>query len=249
MIYFIRHSARLDYEDMKKWEKMERFKENESDPPLSKDGEKIALQQIEKIMNDKYDTDEDIDFIYSSPFARCIETAIIFRKYILKKYKINVKIRIDYGLSPQFPGDFIYWFGSDNSNIIIKNGKFIQKTTPKFLDNDMMQKEIYKKYNSNNFDIKYESKTLFDNINKIVSYQDSVNDRLESINKIANILSGFSIVCTHGEVIMLIKNFLEKEWQPDRKNLFGGRNYCGGIECKKTKTKLLLNEIINGNLY
>ena len=87
-----------------------------------------------------------IDYIYSSPFSRCIETALQFKKYILKKYKTDVKIRIDYGLSPQIPGDWIFWlFDKASQNIQYKNGEFITKQTVNFLDNKMKSKNMVKK--------------------------------------------------------------------------------------------------------
>lgn len=86
MICFIRHSERLDSVDMQKWKKHERYNENEYDPVLSKNGKNIATNQLVKIMNDKYKGGH-IDYIYSSPFSRCVETALQFKIYILKKYK------------------------------------------------------------------------------------------------------------------------------------------------------------------
>lgn len=67
-------------------------------------------RMVEKLMREKYNGEDNIDFIYSSPFSRCVETSIVFIKYILKKYKKDIKIRIDYGLCPQIPGDWIFDF-------------------------------------------------------------------------------------------------------------------------------------------
>ncbi len=258
MIYFIRHSERIDVSDPNKWKKSERYKENENDPFLSSNGKKIAVEQLKKLMDSKFGSDIDcinnIDFIYTSPFSRCIETSIEFRKYILKKYKIDVKIRVDYGLCPQIPGDWIFWFSENKNNIVFKNGNFEIKQTTKFLDNQLKQKNIYKRYNGeDNFDCEYESTVSFDDINNEFSssnsYEKSVNNRIKSINEITKNLNKFSLICTHGEVIMLVKNLLEKKWKNDEENLFGGKNYCSGLECKKVKGKLLLSEIIKGNLY
>lgn len=254
MIYFIRHSERIDYVDPKKWKNSKRYQENENDPVLSSGGAKIATDQLEKLMNEKYDGHSKIDFIYSSPFARCIETSIAFRKYILKKYKKDVKIRIDFGLSPQIPGDWIFWlFDKASENISFRGGKFVAKSV-KFLDDQMKLKNIYKKYDNNNFDVEYESNLSFNDINdefgEKYSYQKSVNNRLEAVSKIVDILlDGFSLVVTHGEVIMAIKNLLEKEWKTDKDNLFGGKNYCGGLECKKVRNKLSLVSVVSGSSH
>jgi hypothetical protein len=117
----------------------------------------------------------------------------------------------------------------------------------------MKLKNIWKKYDESNFDVEYESTLSFDDINnefdESMSYQKSITARLKSINQIVKIIDGFSLVITHGEVIMLIKNYLEKKWETDKNNLFGGRNYCGGLECKKVRGKLSMVSIISGNLY
>ncbi len=157
-------------------------------------------------------------------------------------------------MCPQIPGDWIFWFSENKNNIVFKNGNFEIKQTTKFLDNQLKQKNIYKRYNGeDNFDCEYESTVSFDDINNEFSssnsYEKSVNNRIKSINEITKNLNKFSLICTHGEVIMLVKNLLEKKWKNDEENLFGGKNYCSGLECKKVKGKLLLSEIIKGNLY
>lgn len=115
----------------------------------------------------------------------------------------------------------------------------------------MKPKNIFKRYGKENFDYEYESTVSFDDINNEFgvnnSYYKSINNRISSINKISNALNGFSLICTHGELIMVIKNYLEKKWETN--NLFGGKNYCGGIECHKTKKKLVFTNIIPGNVH
>ena len=91
----MRHSERQDRELPKKWKKSKRYKENKYDTPITKNGEKIAKRAILKLFDSGY---KNIDYIYCSPLTRCIQTCLIAKEQIKKKFKKDIKIRIEYGL-------------------------------------------------------------------------------------------------------------------------------------------------------
>jgi len=98
-IWIFRHGRRLNYDKPNEWIKLPRYKENHYDTPLSDLGFKLAyksgLELIEKsnaIKNNK------IKFIYSSPFTRCIQTAIEIIKAIKDKLGYQLKIIVVYNL-------------------------------------------------------------------------------------------------------------------------------------------------------
>jgi len=84
MIAIIRHSERLDSTNEKKWKKSVRFKENPEDTPITKNGKKIAKEAINNIFNSDFD---NIEYLYSSPLSRCIETSLIIKKEIKTETK------------------------------------------------------------------------------------------------------------------------------------------------------------------
>ncbi len=97
MIVYIRHSERLDIKNKKKWINSKRYKENQFDTPITKKGIKIAQDTTEKLIKKM----KDVDYIYSSPLTRCIQTSIIIKEIIKKKLNKDIKIRIEYGLTEQ----------------------------------------------------------------------------------------------------------------------------------------------------
>mgnify|MGYP006449016553 CR=1 FL=1 len=87
MIIYIRHSERLDSKNKLKWKRSKRYKENPEDTPITKEGIKIAEKKTNIILEKM----KDIDYIYSSPLTRCIETALVIKKSIKKKLKKDIK--------------------------------------------------------------------------------------------------------------------------------------------------------------
>ena len=81
MIAVIRHSERLDFTNKKKWEKSKRFKQNSLDTPITKNGEKIIKNAIDKILKKDF---KNIIYLYSSPLTRCVQTSLIIKKLIKK---------------------------------------------------------------------------------------------------------------------------------------------------------------------
>ena len=85
MTYIIRHSERLDFFDQDVWHQTERFRSNPKDPPITRRGMTIALDATLKIIDNISDIKE-YQYIYSSPFSRCIDTSIIIANTIDIKF-------------------------------------------------------------------------------------------------------------------------------------------------------------------
>ncbi len=82
MIYLIRHSERLSQIDRKKWEESARFKINNKDDSITKNGKVLATTTMINMCESGKITEKNIEYIYTSPFSRCIETSLIFQKVI-----------------------------------------------------------------------------------------------------------------------------------------------------------------------
>ena len=99
MTYVVRHSERVDYVTPNAWKKYKRYRENVKDPPITYRGISIAKKAILKILLDiKYNKQTIPQYIYSSPFARCIDTALVMVNVIELYTGVSVKIRIEPGL-------------------------------------------------------------------------------------------------------------------------------------------------------
>ena len=157
MIYLIRHSERLSQVDREAWEKTARYKVNNKDDSLTKNGKVIATTTMTNMCESGKITAKNIEYIYSSPFSRCIETCLIFQKVIEKLLKIKVLIRVEYGLIEVSP----------NNNMYIKNNIIQLDNTIELLDDKLELENIYEKYGITHFDIDYQpyisyKKTKFD---------------------------------------------------------------------------------------
>ena len=172
-MYFIRHSEKLDFINKDKWMSSKRFEENMFDSPLSENGKKIAEKYIKNFIK-KIDVDNVV--LYSSPLTRCIETCLIFQKYILINYEKHIPINIEYGLT-EIGNDLL---GVDK--LEIKNGKFLQKKTCKMIDKHLKPNGIYKKFGKKHFNESYKSLSDCD------AYKDSIldqyNDTVDFFNKL-----------------------------------------------------------------
>jgi broad specificity phosphatase PhoE len=176
MTYIIRHSERLDFFDQEVWYRTERFRSNSKDPPITRRGVTIALDATLKIINSITNMKE-YQYIYSSPFSRCIDTSIIIANTINLKTGYNVKIRVDYALREMSP---------------------IPLQT--LLDDRMKMTGIMIKYAQHHqlFDTAYKPRASFDDTKKSsLNPMTEVYRPLDTIENI-NLNDKKSIVCTHG---------------------------------------------------
>src|SRR5699024_2099644 len=82
-IYFLRHGIRLDVDDKRYWQ---HYVKDTDDVPLSYRG-LIQAEETAEFLQDK-----NIDYIFSYPFFRTLQTADIIAE------KLNVKVNIEHGL-------------------------------------------------------------------------------------------------------------------------------------------------------
>jgi hypothetical protein len=206
-MYLVRHSERLDFVDKQKWIKTDRYKENDSESPITPDGYKIAKQTMIDIMKND---DREIGNIYCSPSERCIQTALEFQKQIYKKYDKKVLIKIENGL--------IYWLNNiyynTQTKIKIENNKIVlDQSELKVIDYYMEPKEIYKRYGIDNFDSKYKPIYSVEKINaEKVNEEKSINRTIKTILKLysKNDMDKLNILCSHGELLFTLFTFCSK---------------------------------------
>jgi hypothetical protein len=190
MLYLIRHSERLSYVDSEKWKKHPRYKINNKDDPLTKNGKVIATTTITNMCNSGKLIAKNMEYIYSSPFSRCIETSLIFQKIIKQLLSINVLIRIEYALVEI----------SINTNFYIKDNVISVDNTVGYLDDKLELENIYQKYGSSHFDIEYKPFVQFRKVNFDKTFEDGYNRAysvFETFKKNTT-SSKINILCTHG---------------------------------------------------
>jgi hypothetical protein len=230
MIYFIRHSERQDFVDVKKWEKSKRYQEHGLDPPLTLNGKQIASNTIKIILDNV--GNKLPKYIYSSPATRCVETSLSMQKYIKKKYNVLPEIRIENGLLFFDANSTIWWFNRDN--IKYKNNYFEISYDKEIID-DKMTAQYYEKLYPDSFDVSYKSIIKRDIINKEKSYK-SLNTRIKCLLKLfLKCDEELNILCTHGENLGLIKSFLNKKWNPEDRKQFTGHNWCSWMKIVNNK--------------
>lgn len=231
MIYVVRHSERLDYIDEKKWERSKRFKEHGLDPPLTQNGKDIARNTI-KLILDKEKKSNDVKYIYSSPATRCIETSIAMQKYIKETFDVLPKIRIENGLLFFDANSTIWWFNREN--IKYKNNYFEISYDKEIID-DKMTTEYYEKLYPGSFDVSHKSIIKRDIINKDKNFK-SLDRRIKCLIKLfPKCDQDINILCTHGENLELINNYLNKKWIHDDKRRFTNRNWCAWMKIVNNK--------------
>ena len=109
-LWLVRHGERIDKID-KSW--IDNNINECHDPPLTKKGKWQAKLSGKNIRRDEK---QQIKYIYTSPFTRCVETAIEMLKEIRKEPKNkNCLIRIEYGIC-ECIGSWMHWH-----NILPKN--------------------------------------------------------------------------------------------------------------------------------
>lgn len=215
-MYLIRHSERLDKVDINKWINSDRHKINSLDIPISENGLKIANDKIKNILLNVLK--DDLGFIYSSPFTRCIQTSLEFQRFILNKYKVLIPIKIEYGLTFEYSYDMDLYV--DPPKFIIKKNKvkYINKNI-KIIDNYLKNKNIFKRFGDKLFDIKYKSIISIDEINNPTSLINTMNNRFSAILNISKQINfnKINIICTHGDNMTFIKSFVEETWNQKKK--------------------------------
>ena len=196
MIYLIRHSERLSQIDREKWEKTARYKINNKDDSLTKNGKVVATTTMTNMCESGKITAKNIEYIYTSPFSRCVETSLIFQKVIEKLLQIKVPIRVEYGLIEISP----------NKNIYIKNNKIQLDNKIELLDSQLELVNIYKRYGITHFDTDYKPIFTYKQTKFDKTFEDGCNRAysvFEYIKK--NTLSSkINILCTHSIYMNMI---------------------------------------------
>lgn len=229
MIALIRHSARLDSFEPEKWKKSKRYKKNIFDTPICKKlGEKIAKRAIYKLFESGFNK---IEYLYSSPLTRCIQTALIIQKEIKKEFKKEIKIRVEYGLSEL-----------EKKPIIINNKKAQYDTEKVYIDEQLLLENIIKNH-GDNFDMEYESIIDPSKLQLETEELPFYNRSIQVYQKIKeNIKDNNTIICTHGGFMYVIYSYLINKIDLSNITLYKGLNeYCSIIldNPKRKKPKLL----------
>lgn len=237
MKWIIRHTERLLPTDSK-WLKSERYQENEYDMPITSKGKKYLKKAVLEMIKQDKDFDK-IEYIYSSPMTRCIETSIEIQKNIMKLTKKILPIRIDYGLRELHP---IYYY----DHLKLKNGKIEYDVDFKkeiVLDKELHLKNLLKKYNTKKaiIDKNYKSQTSFDDAKyKSIDQVAGTNFALRSFKRIIkNDKIEHYIICSHSVTIQYgLIAFTNKILNYDiKKNIMGNDNWAALIGISNTKSK------------
>lgn len=248
MLLFIRHSERLDAVIGKKeWYKTHDGKKNILNPPLSKpNGENIAHEKIKILL-------KDIDCpkcIYSSPAYRCVETAIVFQKFIYDKFGAVSPICIEYGLVYTSSGTDENWFTSPDQNRIkfIDDNFIIDDPLIIGVDNNMLVENLVKKYNDATFDTTYVSFLTQQDTQNECTFGKSIENRILVAKHLAKqiVNNEIALVVTHGEMMTILECYGTKLWNYiGNRSLFGGDdNYCSCVKFNIVKSNLVYQEHI-----
>ena len=238
MKWIIRHSKKMNEIEFKK---TDRYKDNKFDTLLEKGSKSIAINTIKNICNiDK--SIKSIQYIYSSPFTRTLETAIIFQNY-LKKYNENIKIRIEYGLEEINANKYIQNLYKYR---VVKNGKIMIKDKKDviYTDKTMKLNELIKKY-GNIFDTTYKSKILYKDVKYLyTNFIDNWNDKIKTMKYIDNLEKKNSyLIVSHGNTIKYLLIYFLNKIDYNIENKMGWDNWCISFAFNdKNKLKHLLND-------
>lgn len=244
MIYLLRHAERVDQtknkEEKEFWNKSSRCKTNLYDIPLSINGIEQAYNEIGKILPKNYKG--EFDYIYCSPYTRCVQSALQFQKYIFDKLKKIVLVRIEYGLSiHMYKENEIFWLGS---NIKLVGDKFVVTKMFEFIDKYLDVNKIYKRYGIKRFDINYKSLFTREQINSEQTYTEALNSRILSIKQITQKYdkSKITIICAHCETCHLIYNYINHKWLSTKDS--PKYSHVGGFKFGVKSNKLVFLEMI-----
>lgn len=238
MTYFIRHSEKLDFPTDERWKKHPRFSVNPYDSPLSENGFTLARKFISNLL---HNNTKKYRYIYSSPLTRCIETSLVFQRYILEKDGILVPIRIEYGLTE------IGHNMCELNNLKLVNNKVIIADPNLPIDKELHEKNIMKKFGKKNFDDKYQSIISKETINANINICQQYNTCLDMFKKISKKLEDdthINLLCTSGRVMLLLMSYIKGEM--DFETLRGQFGWCVGADVTIKNKKIKLNKIIAG---
>ena len=238
MFFIVRHSERLDWLNSDEWKKSKRYKENISDTPLTKHGKVIAERAIKDILKEY----TDFDYIYSSPFSRCIETSLVIQNEIKKETGKNIKIRIEYGLSEVSLRHVILntpdLWKIKNKEFVIDKNKENTYSKKKYVDSQQTLTNIIKRY-GNHFDKTYKPIISYKNMNFDKTRLDGFNRAINVYNKIVkNTPKGENaIISTHGQVIFSIYSIITNDdWKSPNPSKFFGPNFCATVGFERNKS-------------
>lgn len=175
MTFIVRHSERIDYACPKYWKGTLRCRQNHRDPYITINGFSIAKKAALTLLRS---LDKIPDFIYSSPFTRCVETAIIISIVLELHTDKKILIRIENGLRESYVHSL--------KKVVL-------------MDDLMTATNIYKRFSKHEsrFDKSYNPIYSFDqmkynSLNKLVE----ISRPLQVIDLIDKQKDG--IICTHG---------------------------------------------------
>lgn len=179
MTFIVRHSERIDYAFPNCWKKTLRYSQNRRDPYITNAGIDIAKKAAIKILKSIYKDKLKIpDYIYCSPFTRCVETAIVISTLIEIYTDKKMRIRIENGLRECYINPI--WYAS-------------------LMDKHLTLKGIQRRFSKHRlrFDFKYTpihsfEEMSYNSLNPITE----LKRPLDVISKIHNNNDG--LVCTHG---------------------------------------------------
>jgi len=237
MKWIIRHTERLLPTDSK-WLKSDRYQENKHDLPITTKGKKYLKKAVSEMIREDKDFDK-IEYIYSSPMTRCVETSIEIQKNILKLTKKFVPIRIDYGLRELHPINYY-------DHLKLKNGKIeyiVDFKKEIVLDKKLHLKNLLKKYNNKKLiiDRNYKSQTSFNDAKyKSVDQIAGTNFSLKAFKRIIkNDKLDHYIICSHSISIQYgLTAFTNKLLTNlEKKNILGNNNWASLIGISDTKSK------------
>jgi broad specificity phosphatase PhoE len=251
-MYFIRHSEKLDFIDEDKWKKSARHDENKYDCPLSDNGVSIAEKFIKKFISTLHiekgviNKSKSVDIVdkivlYSSPLTRCVQTTLVFQKYIHNKYDIMIPIKIEYGLIE---------IGHDLcsiDNLEFNKGCLQQKNVLLPIDKKLETKNIFKLYGKANFDTKYKSimSVKDTRTNKMIIEQ--YNECISFLHKLARSINNnkINIFVTSGALMNLLIAATKSEMKNHMKEYLG---WCMIVKAtyNKNKNKYIINDIVKG---
>jgi broad specificity phosphatase PhoE len=217
-LWILRHSHKLSYLP-EKWGKHPRYKENPFDDPLTPCGLSLAEKTgVKLVRKSKALKDNKIQYIYCSPFTRCIQTAIQLIKAVKKELGIELKIIILYGLG---------------ESLIFTPTVSFQEDTIKYTKPDSVQLPNGKKYKTT-IDLKMSPANLKKRfkgfIVGVIAKPHGIETSEEESLRMFKVIKGIgdqqdsAIIVGHAHTLDLAYNYFTKPKVPLDTYSFGGPN-------------------------
>ncbi|AYV85486.1 MAG: histidine phosphatase superfamily branch 1 [Satyrvirus sp.] len=153
---YIRHGERpsqqKNQEIKDKWKESKRFKQNHLDEPLTEKGLEESYKTGVNLL--KHINIDNFDYIYSSPWTRCIQTSIQILKAIENETGKKLKIRVEYGLAEPMLCYLLFYLPEINGDEIASDifPKYIVRNNAKeivdLMDNKLHYSKLLKKYSN-----------------------------------------------------------------------------------------------------